>query len=168
MTKLELYESKKKNICEYGLSKECSMTKSNKLLRELESLAIEINKENNCYYDNETWITKFTLSNENLTGNELTDCIANEFNKMNGVVLERNVENGKVNYFVSVITPYYIYHYTLYRGYNNIVKLEPSKNFINGSNKSYTRKIVPVKHIAELIYSESCNFDIEKTNILKK
>lgn len=167
MTKLELYKIKEKQFYEFGESDKYTPKGLSKLMRELENLAVEINKENNCYYDNETWLTRLEFSNKNLTGNELTDYIANEMNKMNGVVLERNIENGKVNYLVEVITPYYVYHYKLYRGYNGVVNLVQDK-FPNGSNKTYTRKIIPTNHISELIYEDLSLSDIERLNILKK
>ena len=159
--KLQLYETKQRQSCELGLAGKYGTKKFKELNKEVQDLAIEINKENHCYYDNETWITKFNLSNDKLTGNELTDYIANELNKLNGVVLEKQIDNGKVNYSVAVITPYYVYHYKLYRGYNNIVNLE-SNNFGVRGNKTYTNKKVPVKHIAELQYSDWCEFKIEE------
>ena len=159
--KLQLYESKKQQLNKLALDGKYGTKKFKELNKEVQDLAIEINKENHCYYDNETWITKFDLSNIKLTGNELTDYIANELNKLNGVVLARQIDNGKVNYSVSVITPYYVYHYKLYRGYNNIVNLE-SNNFGSRGNKTYTNKKIPVKHIAELEYSDWCGFKIEE------
>ena len=53
MTKLEQYKAKENEICEYGLAtRKWNSQKFNKMVRELQALAIEINKENNCYYDN--------------------------------------------------------------------------------------------------------------------
>ena len=48
MTKLEQYKAKENEICEYGLTaKDWSSKKFYKMLKELQALAIEINKENN-------------------------------------------------------------------------------------------------------------------------
>lgn len=165
MTKLEQYKIKDQEFWKYVKSDKCNSRRLDKMIKELESLAIEINKENNCYYDNETWITKLNIFNHpTLTGNELTNYIANELNKLNGVILEKEVEDDKVNYIVYVITPYYIYHYKLYRGYNNQVNFTPYK-FSNETNKSYSHKIVVENdNLIELIFGKN----IIKRNFLLK
>ena len=171
MTKLEQYQIKDQEFWKYIKSDKCNSYKLNKLIKELKALAIAINKENNCYYDNEHWITEFVLTNDKLTGNELTDYIANELNKLNGVMLERHIEDGKVNYSVSVVTPYKVYHYTLYRGYDNVCNLKPNK-FVDGTNKSFTTDVVVKEHICELVFANSSSLEELRTeynrNILSK
>lgn len=166
MTKLEQYELKYKELCE------CKSTrKYYKIVKELKALAIAINKENNCYYDCENWITEFVLANDKLTGNELTDYIANELNKLNGVMLERHIEDGKVNYSVSVVTPYKVYSYTLYRGYDNVCNLKPYK-FDDGTNKTFTTDAIVEEHICELVFANCSKLEKLRTeynrNILSK
>lgn len=150
MTKLEQYQAKENEICEYGLAtRKWNSQKFNKMVRELQSLAIEINKENNCYYDNETWITKLNIFyHPNLTGNDLTDYIANELNKLNGVVVERQIiDNSAINYIIYVVTPYTIYSYRLSRGYGHQASF-------GATGKSYSNKIVVTEHICELVYAD--------------
>ena len=151
MTKIEQYKAKENEICEYGLTtKEWNSKKFNKMVRELQALAIEINKENNCYYDNETWITKLNIFyHPTLTGNDLTDYIANELNKLNGVVVERQmIDDSAVNYIVYVVTPYTIYSYRLSRGYGHQASF-------GATGKSYSNKIVVTEHICELVFDSS-------------
>ena len=158
MTKLEQYELKYKELCKCKSTKKCY-----KIIKELKKIAIEINKENNCYYDNENWITEFVLTNDKLTGNELTDYIANELNKLNGVMLERHIEDGKINYSVSVVTPYKVYHYTLYRGYDNVCNLKPNKFCSDGTNKSFTTDTIVKEHICELVFANCSKLEELRT-----
>ena len=86
---------------------------------------------------------------------------ANELNKLNGVMLEKEMNGDKVNYIVYVITPYNVYEYILYRGYNNQVNLERYE--VCGTNKTFTRKGIVVKeHICELVFTATLNELITK------
>lgn len=161
MTKLEQYELKDKAFWEYVKSDKCSSRKMDKMIKELHALAVEINKENHCYYDNETWITNLNIFHHpTLTGNDLTNYVANELNKLNGVMLEKELNGDKVNYIVYVITPYNIYEYILYRGYNGQVNFEPYK--ICGTHKRKSRQVIVKEHICELVFTKNLKELLQK------
>lgn len=161
MTNLELYEAKHEEFLKYADKKNFSYKKLIQMQKTLETLAIEVNKENHCYYDNETWITNLNIFNHpTLTGNDLTNYVANELNKLNGVMLEKELNGDKVNYIVYVITPYTIYHYILYRGYNGQVNFECFE--ICGTHKSKSRKVIVKEHICELVFTATLNELITK------
>lgn len=138
------------------------------LQKEVSDLTIEYNKANNCYYREAKWITtlekaiqhEVLLKNPKLTGNNLIDAVANELNKVAGVMLQRNEKNNTINYSVDIVTPYKIYNFTLSRGYDNNCNLEKYK-FDNGDNKC-TANIVPFEHhICEIVYGNDA-IDKEK------
>lgn len=153
MNMLEKIEQLNKQIIENIINNR----KYYKLLKEYNELVIEYNKLNNVYWNYDFWITdifnNIVNKAEGLTGNDLTNYVANELNKLNGVMLEKIIDNGKINYSVEVITPYTIYHYILYRGYDEYVSLKADK-YSDGTNKSRT-SIHPVKnHICEIAFAE--------------
>jgi hypothetical protein len=161
MTNLELYELKHNEFLDYVKQDNVNVRKMNKMLKTLHALAIEVNKENHCYYDNETWITNLNIFNHpTLTGNDLTNYVANELNKLNGVMLEKQMNGNKVNYIVYVVTPYNVYHYILYCAYNNKVNIESYK--CDGTNKSTTRKVVVKEHICELVFTSNLKELLQK------
>jgi hypothetical protein len=161
MTDLELYELKHNEFLDYVKQDNVNVRKMNKMQKTLHALAIEINKENHCYYDNEVWITNLNIFHHpTLTGNELTIYVANELNKLNGVMLEKEMNGNNVNYIVYVITPYSVYEYILYRGYNNQVNFEPYK--ICGTHKHKSRQVIVKEHICELVFTKNLKELLQK------
>lgn len=93
-----------------------------KLIKQIDALTIEYNKSVNAYWHYENWIKYYyeqIIYNapDHLKGNDLTNYVANELNKLDGVLLERYYQDEAVNYNISVVTPYLIYYYSLRRGY---------------------------------------------------
>lgn len=161
MTNLELYEAKHEEFLKYASREKVSYKKLIQMQKTLETLAIEINKENHCYYDNETWITNLNIFHHpTLTGNDLTNYVANELNKLNGVMLEKELNGDKVNYIVYVITPYNVYEYILYRGYNGQVNFERFKTC--GTHKHKSRQVVVKEHICELVFTKNLKELLQK------
>ena len=147
-----------KEICEkivnykgrrsYYYTKECQ-----EKIKEVNQLTIEYNKQNNVYYTNETWIYDVIndiLKVSNVTGNELLEEVANQLNKMNGVLLEEHYEKNQKNYIIYVVTPYTTYMYQIFRGYNGYCTTVPFKpdNFTN----KFKTKLDAVSSTIELFY----------------
>ena len=87
-------------------------------------------------------------------------------------MLERYIEDEKVNYCVSVVTPYKIYHYKLYRGYDNVCALKPWKFGNDNTNKSIANKVIVKEHICELVFANQSSLETLRNeynrNILSK
>ena len=123
----------------------------------LNKLIYEYNRNNNCYWDYADFIyDKFdAIKNqlpENLKGNAITEYIANNLNKLHGVVVEKKYINSTLNYDISVVSTYTVYHYTLFRGYNDTCSLKPCKALGSDSNKSQVAFKI-ANHPVELIYN---------------
>ncbi len=155
-------------ICDYMVNyKGKDFTKSKKfkeLNHEVNSLTYKYNKENKVYWDYPgEWIEDKLREIEKrnllgLTGNKLTEFVAMELNKLNGLVLEEIWINGALNYNLYLVTTYTIYHYKLFRAYNNKCSIEPLKFDNDGTNKSRV-SFKPATHPIELIY------DLDKEDV---
>lgn len=123
----------------------------------LNKLIYEYNKNNNCYWDYADFIyDKFdSIKNqlpENLTGNDITEYVANALNKLHGVVVEKKYADSTLNYDINVVTSYNVYHYRLFRGYNNTCSLKPCKTLGSDNNRSQVAFKI-ANHPVELIYN---------------
>ena len=149
-----LYTTKENEILKIFEAKDYSSKKAKKLIKEMENIAIEINKINHCYWDKECWvydIFKKIPARKDLTGNALTNYYAEELNKLNGVLVEKiDNECGRTNYRIDVVTPYAIYSYFLSRGYGHCCSFGKV-----GDRKAKSYIIVCKNHICELVYGNT-------------
>lgn len=97
-----------------------------KTYKELDSTIKELSYQYNCllgaYWNKEKWVYDYyceILDNAptTLKGNELTEFVANELNKLDGVIIEKFEDEDTTHYTINVCTRYYIYSYGLTRGY---------------------------------------------------
>ena len=148
--------------------KQWSNKKDFSLRKNISDLVIELNKANNLYYHENKWIYDYCkdyINNLNLTGEKLIDYVANELNKLAGVVVYK-IDNDKLhNYEITLITPYKTYSYYLNRGYAYQYRIVP-----NGQGKANIYRLVQ-KHPCELLYDLGGNEELDDNiinNYLKK
>lgn len=166
MTLLELIRKNEKelnNLYRDALANRKNVFKLKKF-KELNNLLEELCYQYNCllgaYWDKENWVYDYyveILNNapEHFKGNDLTDYVANELNKFNGVVVEKHYYDDTHNYTIYVVTRYSVYSYGLTRGYGKQCGWRT-----NGKTK--TSKGIIEKNYWEILFSLFPSYEEDK------
>lgn len=116
--------------------------------KEMESLIIEENKKNHCYWEREDWVYDMVKSipqHFELTGQERTRKFVEDLEKVAGCVCTED----DAGYTLEIFTPYKVYIYRFNRGYGNY-PITVKKGFIAPSGNTYVNKIFLAKNTKDM------------------